>query len=51
MKNYEIAQLKAAQKKTAIDEKNLKNKEKSTGSMNGNRSDGDDLFLQGLFGG
>ena len=51
MKNYEISQLKAAQKKTAIDEKNQKNKEKSTGSMNGNRSDGDDLFLQGLFGG
>lgn len=50
MKNYEISQLKAAQRKTAIDEKNLKNKEKSTGSMNGNRSDGDDQFLQGLFG-
>ena len=51
LKNYEISQLKAAQKKNAIDEKNQKNKEKSTGSMNGNRSDGDDLFLQGLFGG
>ena len=50
MKNYEISQLKAAQKKSAIEEKNLKNKEKSTGSMNGNRSDGDDQFLQGLFG-
>ena len=50
MKNYEISQLKAAQKKNAIEEKNLRNKEKSTGSMNGNRSDGDDQFLQGLFG-
>lgn len=51
MKNYEISQLKAAQKQRAIEDKNLKNKEKSTGSMNGNRSDGDDMFLQGLFGG
>lgn len=50
LKNYEISQLKAAQKKAAIDEKNLKNKEKSTGSMNGERSDGDDQFLSGLFG-
>ena len=50
LKNYEISQLKAAQKKNAIEEKNLRNKEKSTGSMNGNRSDGDDQFLQGLFG-
>lgn len=50
LKNYEIAQLKAAQKKTAIDEKNLKNKEKSTGSMRGERGDGDDQFLAGLFG-
>ena len=50
LKDHEIAQLKAAQKKSAIDEKNQKNKEKSTGSMNGNRSDGDDQFLQGLFG-
>lgn len=51
LKNHEISQLKAAQKKAAVEEKNLKNKEKSTGSMNGNRSDGDDLFLKGLFGG
>ena len=51
LKNYEISQLKAAQKKNAIEEKNIKNKEKSTGSMNGTRSDGDDQFLQGLFGG
>lgn len=51
MKNYEIAQLRAEKKKNAIEEKNQKNKEKSTGSMNGNRSDGDDQFLQGLFGG
>jgi hypothetical protein len=50
LKDYEISQLKAAQKKAAIEEKNLKNKEKSTGSMNGNRSDGDDQFLSGLFG-
>jgi hypothetical protein len=50
LKDNEISQLKAAQKKTAIEEKNFKNKEKSTGSMNGNRSDGDDMFLQGLFG-
>lgn len=50
LKDNEISQLKAAQKKTAIDEKNQKNKEKSTGSMNGTRSDGDDMFLQGLFG-
>lgn len=51
LKDNEISQLKAAQKKTAIEEKNFKNKEKSTGSMNGTRSDGDDMFLQGLFGG
>ncbi len=51
MKNYEISQLKAAQKKSAVEEKNQKNKEKSTGSLNGRRSDGDDQFLQGLFGG
>jgi hypothetical protein len=50
LKDYEISQLKAAQKKTAIDEKNLKNKEKSTGSMRGERGDGDDQFLAGLFG-
>ena len=50
LKDNEISQLKAASKKTAIEEKNQKNKEKSTGSMNGNRSDGDDQFLQGLFG-
>lgn len=50
LKDNEISQLKAAQKKTAIEEKNFKNKEKSTGSMNGTRSDGDDMFLQGLFG-
>jgi hypothetical protein len=51
MKDYEIAQLRAEKKRSAIEEKNQKNKEKSTGSMNGNRSDGDDQFLQGLFGG
>lgn len=50
LKDNEISQLKAAQKKNAIEEKNFKNKEKSTGSMNGTRSDGDDMFLQGLFG-
>lgn len=50
LKDNEISQLKAASKKTAIEEKNFKNKEKSTGSMNGTRSDGDDQFLQGLFG-
>lgn len=50
MKNYEISQLKAAQKKSAVEEKNQKNKEKSTGSLNGIRSDGDDQFLSGLFG-
>lgn len=50
LKDNEISQLKTAQKKTAIEEKNFKNKEKSTGSMNGTRSDGDDQFLQGLFG-
>ena len=51
LKDYEITQLKAAQKKAAVEEKNQKNKEKSTGSLNGRRSDGDDQFLQGLFGG
>lgn len=50
LKDHEISQLKAAQKKAAIEEKNKKNKEKSTGSLNGYRSDGDDQFLQGLFG-
>ena len=49
LKNYEISQLKAAQKKAAVEEKNLKNKEKSTGSMNGTRSDGEmDDFLKGF---
>ena len=48
LKDNEISQLKAAQKKAAVEEKNFKNKEKSTGSMNGERSDGDDAFLQGL---
>ena len=42
-------QLKAAQQKSAIEEKNQKNKEKSTGSMNGTRSDGEmDDFLKGF---
>jgi len=49
LKNYEISQLKAAQKKAAVEEKNQKNKEKSTGSMNGTRSDGEmDDFLKGF---
>lgn len=51
LKDNEISQLKAASKKTAVEERNLKNKEKSTGSLNGRSSDGDDQFLQGLFGG
>lgn len=51
LKDYEISTLKEANKKTAVEERNLKNKEKSTGSLNGRRSDGDDQFLQGLFGG
>lgn len=50
MKDYEISQLKAAQKKSSIEEKNQKNKEKSTGSMRGDSADGDDQFLAGLFG-
>ena len=50
MKNYEISQLKAAQKKATIEDKNSKNKEKSTGSMRGQSADGDDQFLSGLFG-
>lgn len=50
LKDYEISQLKEAKKKTAVEERNLKNKEKSTGSLNGRSSDGDDQFLQGLFG-
>lgn len=50
LKNYEISQLKAAEKKTAIETKNQKNKEKSTGSMKGESVDGDDQFLAGLFG-
>ena len=49
LKNYEISQLKAAQKKQAVEEKNQKNKEKSTGSMSGTRSDGEmDDFLKGF---
>lgn len=49
LKDYEISQLKAAQKKKAVEEKNQKNKEKSTGSMNGTRSDGEmDDFLKGF---
>lgn len=51
LKDYEISQLKEAKQKNAVEERNLKNKEKSTGSLNGRRSDGDDQFLQGLFGG
>lgn len=50
LKDYEISTLKEANKKTAVAERNLKNKEKSTGSLNGRSSDGDDQFLQGLFG-
>lgn len=50
LKDYEISQLKEAKQKTAVEERNLKNKEKSTGSLNGRRSDGEDQFLQGLFG-
>ena len=50
MKNYEISQLKAAQEKNAIESKNLKNKEKSTGSMRGTSADGEDDFIKGLFG-
>lgn len=50
LKDYEISTLKEANKKTAVEERNLKNKEKSTGSLNGRSSDGDDQFLQGLFG-
>ena len=50
LKNYEISQLKAAEKKNAIETKNQKNKEKSTGSMKGESVDGDDQFLAGLFG-
>ena len=50
LKNHEISQLKAAQKKTAIEEKNQKNKEKSTGSMRGTSADGEDDFIKGLFG-
>lgn len=50
LKDYEISTLKEANKKTAVEERNLKNKEKSTGSLNGRGSDGDDQFLQGLFG-
>ena len=49
LKDHEITQLKAAQKKQAVEEKNQKNKEKSTGSMNGTRSDGEmDDFLKGF---
>lgn len=49
LKDYEISQLKAAQKKAAVEEKNQKNKEKSTGSMSGTRSDGEmDDFLKGF---
>ena len=49
LKDYEITQLKAAQKKAAVEEKNQKNKEKSTGSMSGTRSDGEmDDFLKGF---
>lgn len=50
LKDYEISQLKEAKQKNAVEERNLKNKEKSTGSLNGRRSDGEDQFLQGLFG-
>ncbi len=47
LKNYEISQLKAAQEKKAIETKNQKNKEKSTGSMRSNGGDdGKDAFLK-----
>lgn len=47
LKDYEITQLKAAQQKEAIEKKNQKNKEKSTGSMRGSGGDdGRDAFLK-----
>lgn len=47
LKDYEIAQLKAEKDKQAIEEKNKKNKEKSTGSMRGRSDDGGgDAFLK-----
>lgn len=47
LKNYEISQLKAARQKEAIETKNQKNKEKSTGSMRGSGGDdGRDAFLK-----
>lgn len=50
LKDNEIAQLKAAQEKAAIEKRNQKNKEKSTGSMTGYGSDGDEMddFLKGF---
>jgi hypothetical protein len=50
LKNYEIAQLRAKEKQSSIEQRNIKNKEKSTGSMRGDSADGDDQFLAGLFG-
>jgi hypothetical protein len=50
LKNYEIAQLRAKEKQNSIEQRNIKNKEKSTGSMRGDSADGDDQFLAGLFG-
>ena len=49
LKDNEIAQLKAEKDKQAIEQKNQKNKEKSTGSMRGrNSDDGGDAFLKEL---
>ena len=49
LKDNEIAQLKAEKDKQAIEQKNQKNKEKSTGSMRGRSSDdGGDAFLKEL---
>lgn len=49
LKDHEITQLKAASNKAAVEQRNQKNKEKSTGSMNGIRSDGEmDDFLKGF---
>jgi len=47
LKDFEISQLKAARQKEAIESKNQKNKEKSTGSMRGSGGDdGRDAFLK-----
>ena len=47
LKDHEISQLKAAQQKEAIETRNKKNKEKSTGSMRSSGGDdGRDAFLK-----